>query len=212
MKVKKLDKAAFDLVIGVTGLKAAGKDEFTRYLAEKHGFRVRSCGDEIRAELQRGGFDKPTVDQQIELGNRGRRESGDSAYWVKRVIMTCHGEGCNFIAVNGIRHPLEVEGLRKMLGGKFHLVGIVAPTPSRAQRLISRKRVGDPQTIEEFLDLDDHDRGIGQPWDGQQVDRALALVPWENLYNNVGTLAEYHAWIDALMERLLKKRPAKKRR
>lgn len=196
----------FQLIFGVTGLKASGKDELTRYLSEKYGFSIRSCGDEIRDELKRNGIEKPTVDQQIELGNRGRRESGDVAYWAKRVLMTCKGEGCRLVGVNGLRHPLEVDGLMKIVGPRLVIVGIVAPTPLRAQRLISRGRIGDPRTIEEFLDLDDHDRGIGQPWDGQQVDRTLAKVPLENLYNNTGTLAEYHAWIDELVARELKKR------
>lgn len=202
-------KKDFELVIGVTGLKAAGKDEMTRYLASKYGFVVRSCGDEIRDQLRRNGFEKPTIEQQIELGNRGRRENGDVAYWAKRVLMTCKGAGCRLVGVNGLRHPLEVDGLAAKVGSRFVLFGIVAPTPSRAQRLISRGRVGDPRTIEEFLDLDDADRGIGQPDDGQQVDRTLARVPWENLYNNTGTLDEFHAWIDATIVRELKKRRIK---
>jgi len=199
----------FQLIFGVTGLKAAGKDELTRYLSEKYGFFIRSCGDEIRDQLKKSGIEKPTVDQQIELGNRGRHESGDVAYWAKRVMLTCKGESCRLVGVNGLRHPLEVDGMTAMVGSRLVVVGVVAPTPLRAQRLISRGRIGDPQTIEQFLDLDDHDRGIGQPWDGQQVDRTLAKVPRENLYNNTGTLEEFHAWIDALVAREMKKRRLK---
>lgn len=204
-------KKDFDLVIGVTGLKAAGKDELTRYLASKYGFNIRSCGDEVRAQLKIEGVEHPTIQQQIEMGNRGRRESGDVAYWAKRVLFTCKGLNCRTVGVNGLRHPLEVAGLSAIAGDRFVLIGVVAPTPMRANRLISRGREGDPKSVEDFLHLDDADRGIGQPPDGQQVDRTLACVPPENLFNNVGTLDEYHAWIDSFMARVLKKAAKKKR-
>jgi hypothetical protein len=203
----------FDLVIGVTGLKAAGKDELTRYLDSKYGFNIRSCGDEVRDQLRQEGVEKPTIQQQIEMGNRGRRESGDVAYWAKRVLLTCKGMNCRTVGVNGLRHPLEVAGLSAIVGPRFVLIGVVAPTAMRANRLISRGREGDPKTVEDFLRLDDADRGIGQPDNGQQVDRTLACVPWPNLYNNTGTLDEYHDWIDSViareMKRIQKKRSAR---
>lgn len=190
-----------ETVIGLTGLKAAGKDEMARHLAAKHGFVVRGCGDEIRDQLKRDGIAAPTIDQQIELGNRGRQESGDIGYWAKRVLATCVAAGHRRIVINGLRHPAEVHGLRSEAGSTFSLVGIVAPVTMRASRLIGRGRPGDPKTIEDFLTLDDTDRGIGQPMHGQHVDRTLALVDWADLYNNIGTFEQYHAWIDAFAAR-----------
>lgn len=189
------------IVIGLTGLKAAGKDEFAHYLAARRGFMIRSCGDEVRAALHEEGVATPTIAQQVEMGNRRRLESNDIAYWPKRVYDACRAAGAQRVIVNGLRHPQEVLGLSEWVGEAFTVVGVVAPLIVRAQRLLTRGRPGDPKTMEEFLQLDDTDRGIGQPPYGQQVDRTLALVPFENLYNNRGTLAEYHAWIERFVQR-----------
>ncbi|MDD5251951.1 MAG: hypothetical protein PHT12_04945 [Patescibacteria group bacterium] len=192
----------FRLVIGLTGLKAAGKDEFARYLVQR-GFTARSCSDEIREEAVLRGQEQPMTRDLIEIGNWGRETSGDVAYWAKRVLVTLATQGHELVVVNGLRHPDEATGLAAIAGPTFNLVGITAPTLERAHRLLSRARLGDPTSLEDFIRLDDTDRGLGQPWFGQQVDRTLALVPWDNLYCNRGTLADYHAWIDSWIEQHL---------
>jgi len=116
------------------------------------------------------------------------------------------GAGNRLVAVNGLRHPDEVTGLGEIAGSAFVMAGVVAPIGLRAQRLIGRGRAGDPKTIEDFLRLDDTDRGIGQPPHGQQVDRTLARVPWENVCDNRGTLEGFHDWIRAFVARVLKER------
>jgi len=204
MKKRKTRAQDFEIVIGLTGLKAAGKDELSERLAAQ-GFVTRRCSDEIIEEAHRRGIDVPTFQQKIEIGNWGREQGEGMVYWARRVVETLRSQGHRRIIVNGLRHPEEVAGLRRLLGDVFVMVGIVAPTPVRAKRLLDRRRGGDPKNMEEFLKLDDDDRGIGQPPHGQQVDRTLALVPWENLYNNQGTLEEYHAWIDVFARRVLKK-------
>jgi len=205
IKRKRSKSTDFDLVIGITGLKAGGKDEMARFLGQELGFTVRSCGDEIRDQLRRDGVEA-TIERQVELGNRGRLESGDIGYWAKRVLATCKGAGNRLVAVNGLRHPDEVTGLGEIAGSAFVMAGVVAPIGLRAQRLIGRGRAGDPKTIEDFLRLDDTDRGIGQPPHGQQVDRTLARVPWENVCDNRGTLEGFHDWIRAFVARVLKER------
>lgn len=192
-----------EAVIGLTGLKAAGKDELCRRLAPQ-GYVFRRCSDEIRDALKRQGVENPTLDQLIDMGNRGRLESGDIGYWARCVVATLASRGERRIIVNGLRHPDEVRALEGMLGPRFRLAGIVAPTPIRAERFLKRGQAGDPTVYAEFLRIDDIDRGIGQQPHGQQVDRTLACVPWDNLYNNDGTLEQYHAWIDAFALRTVK--------
>ncbi len=196
--------ADFDLVIGLTGLKAAGKDVLAEMLVGRN-FGVRRCSDEIIEEAKRRGIETPSFQQKIEIGNWGR-DSGDGAFWAKRVLETMKARNCRLVVINGLRHPDEVAGLRRLLGRVFVMAGIVAPTPVRAKRLLDRQRPGDPKNMEEFLQLDDADRGIGQPAHGQQVDRTLATVPYENVFNNTGTLEEYRAWVEAFADRLLAER------
>jgi len=193
----------FDLVIGSAGLKAAGKDVLGQRAASHYGFTHTRISDAIRAEAARRGITNPSTSVLQDLGNEGRQKSGDSGFWPKELLKMMSAAGKRLVVINGIRHPDEVSALKEILGDKFVVVGIVAPVILRATRFLKRKQAGDPMTLEDFLVIDDRDRGIGEPPHGQQVDRALALVPWDNLYNNIGTLEEYWAWISSLLEKHL---------
>ncbi|MFH1047581.1 MAG: hypothetical protein V1738_04725 [Patescibacteria group bacterium] len=190
----------FQLIVGITGLKAAGKDELSRILRER-GFNVRRVSDAVRDECAKRGQTNPTVAQMVEVGNWGRAHSGDNGYWAGRLIEMLVAEGQSWAAINGIRNPGEIEILRRLAGSAFVLVGITAPTMLRYQRAMKRQQGGDPSELEGFLKMDDCDRGIGQPADGQQVDRCLALVQPENLCCNDGTLQEYERWISEFIDR-----------
>ena len=194
---------SFDLVIGLAGLKAAGKDEFGRRAASHFGFIHTRISDAIRAEAAKRGITDPSTSVLQDLGNEGRLKSGDSGYWPKELLKIMSVAGKRLLTINGIRHPDEAAALRAALGDKFIPVGIVAPTLMRSTRFFGRGQAGDPAEFEHFLAIDDRDRGIGEPPHGQQVDRTLALVPWENVYNNIGTLEEYWAWISSFMEKRL---------
>ncbi len=190
----------FDSVIGLIGLKASGKDEFGIHTATHYGFTQTRVSDAIRAEAARLGITDPTTVQLQDLGNRGRALSNDGGFWPKELLKLMSASGKRLVVINGIRHPDEISALKEILGNKFVAVGIIAPVLLRAARFLKRRQAGDPITLEDFLAIDDRDRGIGEPPHGQQVDRAMALVPWENLYNNIGTLEEYHLWIDSLIK------------
>jgi dephospho-CoA kinase len=190
----------FDLVVGITGLKASGKDELSRILRMR-GFNVRRVSDAIRDECAKQGITNPTVEQLMNIGDGGRQTSGDNGYWAGRLLEMLFQEGNRRVAINGVRNPGEVETLRRLVGTRFILVGIVASTWLRYQRAMKRRQGGDPAELEGFLKMDDRDRGIGQPVDGQQVDRCLALVHPENLYCNDGSLADYECWIESFLRR-----------
>ena len=185
----------FNLVVGITGLKAGGKDEMARGLQER-GFNVRRVSDAIRAECADRGLTDPTVQQLMDIGNWGRQHSGDNGFWAGRLLDLLAVEGNPNVAINGIRNPGEVETLRRLAGPSFVLVGITAPTWLRYQRAMKRQQGGDPAELEGFLAMDDRDRGFGEPPDGQQVDRCLALCAPENIYHNAGTLDEYKQWVN----------------
>jgi dephospho-CoA kinase len=194
--------AQFDIVVGLTGLIAAGKDECGRRLAAK-GFASFRTSDAIRAEAARQGIASPSREQLQDIGNRGREESGDAGYWMRKLLQLAADRGETKVIVNGVRNPGEARALESVCGPAFTLVGITAPTWRRWKRLEARRQSGDPATLEEFLARDDRDRGIGEPPHGQQVDRTLALVSWADLFDNAGSLEEYHAWIDDLAARLV---------
>jgi dephospho-CoA kinase len=197
METKKHD---FDIVVGVTGLLAAGKDVLIDRLKEVEGYGVARTSDPIRMDWANKGVANPTREQLQDLGNQGRQNG--LGYWALRTAGMLGEQGHRRIAVNGLRHPGEAEALQSIYGDKFILFGVTAPTVVRFNRVASRQRVGDSFTLEGFLAMDDRDRGINEPPDGQQVDRTLSCVKPENLYCNNGTLEEYYEWIASAMARL----------
>lgn len=186
----------FESVISLSGLKAAGKDELCKRLAAS-GYQTLRLSDPIRAEAVRRGFVQYTTEQLQDIGDEGRRLGG-AGHWASKALELAKERGHRRLIINGVRNPGEIEALRREAGSRCTLVGVVAPIMIRYGRASGRGQVEDRYDLEKFVLMDDRDRGIGQPPDGQQVDACIALVPWENRYNNSGTLEEYHAWIDAL--------------
>ncbi|HSD12620.1 MAG TPA: hypothetical protein VLC10_03610, partial [Patescibacteria group bacterium] len=137
----------------------------------------------------------------MDIGDEGRR-TGGAGHWAAMALELAKERGMRKLVINGVRNPGEVQALQRGAGYRCTLVGIVAPVSVRYGRAAGRGQVEDKYDLQKFLEMDDRDRGIGQPEDGQQVDRCLALVPHANVYNNAGTLEDYHAWIDALRVRL----------
>jgi hypothetical protein len=177
------------------------------YLAASHGFRMFGFGDAVRlAAREEYGLTKPTVGDLIRIGNEGRERSRDNGYWAGRLLEIIRSQGIHLAVVQGIRNPGEIECFRGQLNGRFVLLGVTAPLRLRAQRLLARGRSGDPTTMDQFMDLDDADRGIGQPEDGQRTDDCLALTSLANRFVNGGTLAEYHAWLDGRVGETLRLR------
>ncbi len=178
---------AFDHIIAVTGLKAAGKDTFCAYVEEHCGYATVRISDAVRAEAAVRGLPNPTVEQLQRIGDAAKRETGNHGFWAERALQIARERGYARVLINGIRHPEEIKHLQHALGERCSVVGIVAPTAMRAARFLARGQPGDPRTFEDFLTVDDRDRGIGQPPEGQQVNRCLALVPWDHLLPNDGT-------------------------
>lgn len=191
----------FDIVYAVTGEKASGKGEFGKRLADQ-GVAHMTLSAPMRVIAEREVGPRNESADLVRIGNLGRALHG-TGYWASETLKLANQQGCRLVSVDGIRNLGEIEMLRKLVGRRLVLAGFVAPTILRFERMRARGRKGDPETLEEFLEMDDVDRGIGQPSDGQQVGRCLAAVPPENVYNNIGTLEECRRWADGFHFRSL---------
>ncbi len=133
------------MLIGLTARNAAGKDEVARLLVRRHGFRCFSLSDVLRAELGRRGL-PVTRENLIEVGTALRREQGEG---VLAEAALRELEGVAHAVVVSIRHPAEVEALRRR--EDFLLVGVDAPVELRWQRASRRGRSDDASSLEEFV-------------------------------------------------------------
>ena len=196
-------KGPFLHVVGVIGLKAAGKGVFCDRL-QAQGYTSFRLSDAVRnAMLEEVENSAPSVTQMQDFSNRKKRETGDFGYWGSRVLELAEKRGCLKVLLDGVRNPAEIESARRVAGSAFALVGITAPIEIRAERFMKRGQAGDPLEMMKFLRVDDRDRGVGEPENGQLVDRCLAQVPFNNLYNNAGSLQEFYDWTDTTICRLL---------
>lgn len=131
------------MIIGLTGKNAAGKGEVADFLKDK-SFYYFSLSDAIRDELDKRKI-AITRDSLIATGNELREKFG--ADILARRTLEKLDPNRNYV-VDSIRNPAEVEALRK--SGRFVLFNIDAPANIRFERIKSRKRENDPQTLEEF--------------------------------------------------------------
>lgn len=74
--------------------------------------------------------------------------------------------------LDSLRHPAEVDLLRRLYGGAFILVGVVCDEAIRSARISSKFRGADRRSAEEFMRSDAH----APPRHGQRVSQAFYLA------------------------------------
>ena len=169
------------IVIGVTGTKAAGKDEFVKIL-ENYGFHAFSLADIVREEAEGRGLPLTTENLQ-DVGNELRKLHGNAILAEMTTKKISKLQEASRIVINSIRNPAEVKFFQKQFGDRFFLIGIDADPEIRRERYLKREGVK-PENFEK-----DNRRDLGEKESyGQQVKKCLEMAQ-EIIYNN-GTLEE----------------------
>jgi dCMP deaminase len=157
------------MIIGLTGSLAAGKGYVAKILQEM-GYEYHSLSDIIRDECKSRGLQNER-EIMIKIGNELRENEG-SGVLAKRILKKISKDK-NTI-VDSIRNPEEVNELRK--DPNFILIAVDASKGVRFQRILARKREGDPKTLKEFEKIDKIDKGQGEKSSGQQVGKCLKMA------------------------------------
>jgi len=155
-------------VIGLTGKNASGKGEVGRIL-EEAGYEFASLSDVLRHELNERNKEI-TRDHLIAIGRELRGAHG-SAVLAKRILSRLE-EGGRYV-IDSFRHPSEVQHFIDHVPG-FELWVVTAPTSVRFDRILSRGRESDPQTIEEFERVENAEARRTQE-SGQDLDGTAEL-------------------------------------
>ncbi|MCL6088895.1 MAG: deaminase [Candidatus Marsarchaeota archaeon] len=135
------------MIIGLTGENCAGKDTLAEHLRKK-GFVHLSLSDVIRDALAEEG--KPLTRENLVAAGNGLRAKYGRGVLAARLAASIE-KGKHYTVVS-IRHPAEVEELRKLQD--FKLVYVCAGPAVRFSRMKARGREGDPRTYEAFLRLE----------------------------------------------------------
>jgi dephospho-CoA kinase len=172
-------------VIGTVGLPGSGKGEASS-VAEELDIPVVTMGDVIRAECRDRGLDP--AEHHGEIAGALREENGPDAIAQRSLpIIEEALEGSDTVLVDGIRAGVEVERFVEAFGDEFTLVSIDAPFEVRAERVQSRGRDADAETLRE---RDERERGFG-------MDEAIARA--DASIDNTDSLGTFHEKIRALL-------------
>jgi dephospho-CoA kinase len=144
-------------VIGVVGLPASGKGEFSK-IAAGMGIPVVVMGDMIRNVAKEKGLD-PTDANLGAIANKLRQEQGMDA-----IAYLCVPEiqclTAPVVLVDGIRGDAEVTLFRRVFPG-FTLISIDSSFETRLARIKARGRSDDFESAEELHRRDIREQGWG---------------------------------------------------
>lgn len=160
-------------------------------MLEARAFEAYSLSDVIRDELAKAGFEE-TRERMIQTGRRLREEHGVA---VLADRLSDRFSGSSHYVIDSIRHPAEVEALRRR-NERFALLWVDAPLPLRFGRLRQRGRSGDPESEAALRVFEARERG-GEGAAGQQLDAVAKLADYR--LSNDGDLDALEHQVDALL-------------
>ena len=187
------------MIIGLTGKNGSGKGEVAAFLRDK-GFEYYSLSDVIREELQSKGIPL-TRETLILAGNELRQRYGADV--LARLTLKKIDPNRNYV-VDSIRNPAEVLALRS--AGDFVLLSVDASPEIRFDRIRQRGREQDPQTLEDFLLLEEAEKQSDSEHK-QSIEDCQTMADATMI--NDGSLEDLHRKVTEIVGKLLQqsKRP-----
>lgn len=171
------------MIIGLTGSMGCGKGEIVKIL-EKEGFEYITLSMMVREEARRRGVPEER-EHLMEVGN-SMRSVGGAGVLAERALLKIKESGHDKWVVDGIRNPAEIVALKK--DRSAHVVGVHADKDILVERILSRGRESDPTVRDEVIRKLERELGVGEPEDGQQVEKCMKLA--DRIISNEGTLEE----------------------
>jgi dephospho-CoA kinase len=177
-------------VIGIVGLAASGKGEFSR-IAAGMGIPVVVMGDVIRDAVRAAGL--PITDKNLgEVANALRKEGGMAAI-AERSLPAIERQEGPVVLVDGIRGDEEVYLFRTRFSD-FILIGVDAPFAARLSRLTARGRADDLPDADVLKLRDSREISWG-------LGKALSLADIRIM--NDGTIEEFEERARHLLARIM---------
>jgi dephospho-CoA kinase len=174
-------------VIGVVGLPASGKGEFSK-IAAATGIPVVVMGDMVRSVVKNREID-PTDTNLGAIANKLRRERGMDAI-AHLCVPEIQRQTAPLVLVDGIRGDAEVAMFRRIFPG-FTLISIDSSFETRLARIKERGRSDDFESADELRTRDLRELGWGL---------GHALKDADMHVSNEGTLAAFSVAVHNLLD------------
>lgn len=181
------------MIIWLTWRIASWKWVVAEYMKEKW-FEYFTVSQVVREEAEKRWIEIMRSNLQM-IWNEVRAQFWSWA-WIKKILEKMESHK-NYL-IDGIRNPWEIDELRKIKD--FHLISIDAEQELRFKRVLSRAKESDPKTWDKFLEIDNRDYGIWEPFDGQQVWKCMEMADF-HITNN-WDLQKYTHNIDIIFNAL----------
>ncbi|MFH0831301.1 MAG: AAA family ATPase [archaeon] len=178
-------------MLGLIGTIGAGKTTVSDYLVQKHGFYRVVMGDLVREVARQEGLG--LTRENLQAIQKKYRDKYGQEYFIKETINRLENSGKNRMLIDGIRTPTDASEAKK--AGAI-LVLLDAPEKNRYERLKARKREGDAQTFEHFLEQEKRE------WEMLSFKDTLKFVDFK--IENSGSLKEIYSGIDKFIEGIIK--------
>jgi dephospho-CoA kinase len=185
-------------VVGFTGTIGSGKNTVKQIVLKKFNCYHVTLSDVIRGEIEKKKRTLNRVSLQ-DMGNEMRQKYGNHILAMLAIEYLPRDK--EMIIMDGIRNPGEIEYLKKKFGNNFKLIAIDAPLETRFERIKKRTDVKEPQTLDEFKQVDSRDKGMGEPLYGQQVGACMKMADF-TIENN-GSAEELEKKIDEVMKQII---------
>jgi dephospho-CoA kinase len=174
-------------VLGVVGLPASGKGEFSK-IAAARGIPVVVMGDMIRNAVQMAGLE-PTDANLGAMATNLRAKQGMGAI-AQLCVPEIQRQTAPIVLIDGIRGDAEVTLFRRVFPG-FLLIRIDSSFETRLDRIRVRGRSDDFSSAGELRTRDERELSWGL---GNALNDADVHIP------NEGTLAEFGVAVHAFFE------------
>ncbi len=176
-------------VVGLVGPIASGKGTVAQYLSKK-GYKSYSLSDRIREEITARGL--TITRESLNMVSNDLRQNLGSDILAKRTAEIIEQEGSEFVVVDAIRNPAEINFLKQKFQAK--IIGIVADQKKRFDLFMKRgTNTTGISSWEEFKALDDAEL-IQEGKYKQQVNECLKFT--DAIIENNGTFDDLNAKID----------------
>lgn len=186
-------------IIILIGPICAGKGQVAQILSQSYGYTKLRFSQILEEEMARRNIEISRENYQ-KLGNELRHEFGSQALAIK-IVEKINNQNIQKAVIDGARNPLEITYIRNHIpDASICAVVIDAPQQLRFERLLQRKREGDPQSFEVFKQRDDKELyGDGTPH-SQRIMDCMQMsddvidndASYDQLVDKLNTLLQTH--------------------
>ncbi len=177
------------LIICITGMPGSGKSIVSKAAVDL-GLRVYNMGDIIREEtLKKYGKITPELMRQVSIDLR--KKYGEDIVAIRTIEKALESREEVFV-IDGVRSLKEIEVFKEY--GNVVIIAVHASPRTRFERIVKRRRAGDPSTWDEFVKRDYVELSFG-------IGNVIALADY--MIVNEGTIEEAYKSARHILARLI---------